>query len=153
MRRVTSSPNFAPRVLVEHIPQVVALDPRPKADAVVTRQVGGGLRWRDQVIDRQRVLGVRQADFHDFRAEDCQNLDGRADFFLDFRLDAFDEIFLRDADADAPQVCSRYPGSTGVAGTSCVVASSGSRPCMTEKTAAASAASRASTPQQSSDEP
>ncbi len=46
----------------EDIPERLGLGARAVADAVVARQVGGGLRRGDQVVHRQGVVGVRQAD-------------------------------------------------------------------------------------------
>jgi hypothetical protein len=43
-----------------------------KAHAVVARQVGAGLGRGDQVVDRQRLVGVGQADLDDLRAQPGQ---------------------------------------------------------------------------------
>ena len=69
------------------------------ADAVVARQVGRRLRRRDQVVDRQRQVGVRQADRADLGAQILQRCDRPAHRRLDLGLDALDEVLLRHADA------------------------------------------------------
>ena len=89
---------FAAR-LEENLPERIGLGARPIADAVEARQVGRGLRGREDVINGQRVLGVRQADLADVRAERLHLFDGNPRLFLDFGLHPLDEIFLRDADA------------------------------------------------------
>ena len=39
-----------------------------EADAVIARQIGRCFGWRDDIIGRQSIFGVRQADIDDFRA-------------------------------------------------------------------------------------
>ena len=74
------------------------------AHAVVTRQVGRGLGRGDQVIHRQGIVGVRQADRFDLGSQAVQHLDRLADAGFHLGLDAADEIFFRHAHAQAIQI-------------------------------------------------
>ena len=69
------------------------------ADAVEAREIGRALRRGDDVIDRDRVLRVRQRDLDDLRALAFVFLDGGAHRLLHLGVDALDEIFLRHAEA------------------------------------------------------
>ena len=85
--------------LREHLPQVFAFaKTRAEADAIVTRQVGGGFSRSDQVIDRQSIFRVRQLDRENRCAKRFHLGNGCPDILLHCRLDAFNEVFLRDTD-------------------------------------------------------
>jgi hypothetical protein len=73
--------------------------PRSETDAVVARQVGGGLGRRDQIVDRQRQIGVRKMDFDHLRTECPKDLDRLAYGRFDLRLHPIDEVLRRDSQA------------------------------------------------------
>src|SRR6266540_2460837 len=74
------------------------------ANVESTGKVGAGLGRRDDVVDRQRVLGVRQRDVDDLGAGVAQHVERRAHGRLDSRLHAVDEVLARHAHAQATQV-------------------------------------------------
>ena len=74
-----------------------------EAHTVKTRQVGRGLGRCDDVVRRNRVLHVRQADRLDHGAEFFQFLDAVVDQLGDTRVEAFAEELFRHADTQAIQ--------------------------------------------------
>src|SRR5262249_36230562 len=73
--------------------------PQSVAYGVVSREIGARLRCCDQVVRRNSVLGVRQANFMNLAAEAFVQPYPGFDLRLDFCFQAPDEIFLRDADS------------------------------------------------------
>ena len=69
------------------------------AHAVIAREVRGGFRRRHNIIDRQRVFRVRQADVDQLRARGLQPLRTLLPERVDLGRRAVDAIFFRDADA------------------------------------------------------
>src|SRR3546814_6122616 len=62
------------------------------AHAVVTREIGGGFRRRNDVVGRQRVLRMRKADIDDLGAGLLQPLHALAPQRVDFFRHAVDAI-------------------------------------------------------------
>src|SRR3972149_2867416 len=53
----------------EDIPYFGGRLARPVADAIITRQIGGGLCWSDQVINRQGVFSMGKTDLSDLGSQ------------------------------------------------------------------------------------
>ena len=68
IRRLTSAPKPWPRVAQVVGEDVALAEPRAVADAVVAGEVGRRLGRRDDVVGREAVVRVRQADVLDRRA-------------------------------------------------------------------------------------
>ena len=99
------------------------------------------------------VLGVRQRDLDDLRAQAGHHLQRRADGRLDLRLHALDEIFPRHAHAQPLQAVADVHLADVIRHRHVrLVESRGSWPAMTPSSMAASSTSRASGPIWSSDE-
>ena len=131
---------------------VAVAEPRPVADPVVAGQVGRRLGRRDDVVGRQAVVGVRQADLLDDRPGRLERRDGLADARLDAGLHPGHEVLARQAEALAAE---RGGGLVVVAGSAVSVAGTGSgdevesrssRPAIAWRSAAASRTSRANGP-------
>ena len=125
----------------------------PVADAVVAGEVGAGLGRGDDVVRREAVVGVGQADVDDLGAGRLEGGDGLPDPRLDARLHAGHEVLARQAEADAAQgrrrPRRRTPGgasSSGGTGRGAEVASRSSRPATAWSRSAASRASRPNGP-------
>ena len=98
----------APAAGREVVGQDVAVaEPRPVADPVVAGQVRRGLGRRHDVVRRQAVVRVRQADLLDGRAGRLEGRDRLADAGLDARLHARHEVLARQAEALATQRAGR----------------------------------------------
>ena len=69
--------------------------PRAIADAVESREIRARLRRRDQIVNRHRIIGVRQRNLHHLRAEVGELADRRAHRGLHFPVHARDKIFFR----------------------------------------------------------
>ena len=80
-----------PRVLV-HADDVAAGDALPIAHTVIAREVRRSLRGRHDVIGRQRVFGVRQADLDDLAAGVLQPGDAVLPELLDLGRHAVEAI-------------------------------------------------------------
>ena len=85
--------------------QDVAVRPeaRPEADPVVAGQVGRRLGRRDDVVRREPVFGVRQADLLDGRAGGLERGHRLADARLDAGLHARDEVLARAGPSRLPR--------------------------------------------------
>ena len=88
------------RVLVG-VDQVLAGHAQAVAHAVIAREVGRSLGGRDDVVGRQRVLGVRQADVVDGGAGRLEPGDALLPQLVDLLRHALDAVLLRHADAQA----------------------------------------------------
>ena len=76
MRRLTSAPKPVGAGRGIHVVERLhALDAQAVADAVIAGEVGRGFGGRDDVIGRQRIFGVRQADLDRRRAGVLQPFD------------------------------------------------------------------------------
>src|SRR5439155_3872341 len=95
--------------------QIRPFDARAVAHAVVAREVRGGFGWLDDVVDREPVVGEREAHLDDVRALTFELAKRVPHGLLDTELHPLDEELLRYADAQAlhtlgevaPQVLSR----------------------------------------------
>ena len=62
-------------------------------------QIGRGFGWCDKIIYRNSILGVRQRNRNDLRTKRHEGIDGLTYSPLDFGLDAFNKIFMRNTHA------------------------------------------------------
>ena len=93
MRRFTSAPKPAPRVLRYMSESVCAIGADRVADAVVAGQIRARFRSRNDVVAGQRVLGVRQADFANFAAQAFQFLTAASNSLARFAPEALEILF------------------------------------------------------------
>ena len=89
------APAAGGQVVREH---VAVAEPRPEPDAVVAGQVRRGLGRSHDVVGRETVIGVRQADLIDCRTGRLEGRDGLADTRLDTGLHARHEILTGQAE-------------------------------------------------------
>ena len=64
------------------------------SDAIKARQIGRSLCCSNDIIDRCRILGVRQGDINDFRASLCAIINRLANMDHHLWISPFNEIFL-----------------------------------------------------------
>ena len=102
MRRLTSAPKPAARVLVYIAEQVVGLDAQAVAHAVEAREVGRRLGGGDHVVGGQRVRRVRQRARLDLGAQLLGQPQRRLEGIPHAGLDPLAGELLGDAEADAP---------------------------------------------------
>ena len=91
MRRRTSGAEALGARLLVHVGDVAALLAQAVAHAVIAREIGRGLRRRDDVIGRQRIARVRQRDLDDLGAGVAQP----GDALLPQRIDLGDMPSMR----------------------------------------------------------
>ena len=105
MRRLTSAPKPAARVAayMSSRPPSRRLA-QPVAHAVIAGEVRRGLGRRDDVIGRQRILRVRQADLDRLGARVAQPFDALVPQRVDLRGHAVDAIFGGNSDALALEI-------------------------------------------------
>ena len=99
IRRLTSAPKpcAARREVVGE--DIAVAQPRTEPDAVVAGEVRRRFGGSDDVVRRQAVVRVRQADRLDDGARRLERGDGFADPGLDALLHAGHEVLLRQAEA------------------------------------------------------
>src|SRR4029079_16266022 len=88
------------RALV-HVSDVARRLAQPIPHAVVARQIGRRFGRRDDVVGRQRVLGVRQRYLDDLGAGGLEPLRPLLPEFVDLGCHALDPVFPGNADLDA----------------------------------------------------
>src|SRR6185437_14601234 len=77
------------------VDQIVTIDAKPIAHAVVAREVRRTLGRRNDVISRKRILSVWKRNVMDRRAGGFQPCDAVIPKFADFARHAVDAVFLR----------------------------------------------------------
>ena len=115
------------------------------ADAVEAREVRARLGRRDDVVGRQRVLGVRQADLHARAAQLLDARDGLVEAGAHAGLDAGRQVLARGCPRAGRRAAPR-PGSATGSGSATLVASFGSWPTMCCSSRAQSYTERVSGP-------
>ena len=78
----------------------------PSKRARLALSLGGG----DDVIGGDGVIGVRQGNFHDFRAEFLQLFHGGLHGGVHFRIQPADHVFLRQAEFQALDIAVERGG-------------------------------------------
>ena len=102
MRRLTSGPKPSPRVRSYMSSRSTGVGAAVAvAHAVEARQVRARLGRRDDVVGRQRVLGVRQADLDAGAAQLLDARHGLVEARAHARLDAGGQVLRGHADAQA----------------------------------------------------
>ena len=90
------------------------VSPEAIFDAVVTGQIGGGFRRRDDVVRGDAVVEARAAHIHQFSAESLQLGSGSLYGGLHFGIKPFGvKTFADDADLQSLDGCVQAPGVIG----------------------------------------
>jgi hypothetical protein len=99
--------------------------------AIKSCEVWGDFRGDDDVVGSESVVGGGERDFDELSSEVGERFFGLFDDVTRSGFDTFAEVFFRETDFDAFQVCAipDISGETSIRPSS-VVASRGSWPCM-----------------------